>query len=153
MENIKAGYQLNVTTWEGDADSYKTKTLSGLTEEDVKFYVAWGTQFYSRNNQLYKKGLGNGGNTEQEIIDTFYKALSVCRPTSPEILSTVEDIESYRERQEKQANYIHEVLVDDLLNYTESYYDYAYFTRVFDSFQVFYFPTDIENVTNKFKGE
>ena len=46
---IKAGYQLHVTTWECDADAYGTKIISGLTEEDTKFYIAWVKQFVSRH--------------------------------------------------------------------------------------------------------
>lgn len=37
---IKAGYRIHVTTWENDADNYKTESMEGLTEGNVKFIIA-----------------------------------------------------------------------------------------------------------------
>lgn len=37
MRNISVGYQLSVTTYEGDGDNKKSVTISGLTKEEVNF--------------------------------------------------------------------------------------------------------------------
>ena len=39
MSTIKAGYRLTVTSWENDADNYRTISRDGLTETQVKGYV------------------------------------------------------------------------------------------------------------------
>lgn len=39
MNTIPAGYQLLVTTWENDGDCYNTVSFSGMTFDDVVFYV------------------------------------------------------------------------------------------------------------------
>ena len=58
-KNIPPGHQLHVTTWENDADDYHTKILSGLTEEDVKFYISLGKEFESKNTRKGPEGMGN----------------------------------------------------------------------------------------------
>ena len=37
---IKLGWMLQVTSWENDGDCYNTKTLDGLTEDEVRAKVA-----------------------------------------------------------------------------------------------------------------
>lgn len=44
-ESIPAGYQIQITSWENDADNYNTKILSGLTKEDAKFYIEFAKLF------------------------------------------------------------------------------------------------------------
>jgi hypothetical protein len=145
---IKAGYQLHVTTWEGDADAYGTKIISGLTEEDTKFYIAWAKQFVSRHGWGLK-GLGNGGNTAEEILQSLQNALDICWPTNLALVETIQELlES-----EDSGDWAHELLCEDLLGYPvqECYMSQSHFTRVFESFKVFYIPVDIEQVTSKFK--
>ena len=146
---IKAGYQLHVQTWEGDADAYVTKIISGLTEDDTKFYIAWVKQFVSRHGWGLK-GLGNGGNTAEEILQSLQNALDICWPTSPELVQTIQELlES-----ECSGVWAHELLCEDLLGYPVqecNIWSESYFTRVFESFKVFYIPVDIEQVTSKFK--
>jgi hypothetical protein len=145
---IKAGYQLHVTTWENDADAYVTKIISGLTEEDTRFYIAWAQQFVSRHGWKLK-GLGNGANTAEEILQSLQNALDICWPTNLALVETIQELlES-----EYSGDWAHELLCEDLLGYPvqECYMSKSHFTRVFESFKVFYIPVDIEQVTSKFK--
>ena len=50
MKKISAGYRLIVTSWENDADNYKTKSMDGLSEEATYFLGALIKLFYSKNN-------------------------------------------------------------------------------------------------------
>lgn len=36
---IKAGYKIEVTSWENDGDNYLTKSKEGLTKEQTQFYI------------------------------------------------------------------------------------------------------------------
>lgn len=154
MSGIKAGYQLHVTTWENDADNYATNICSGLSEEDTRFYIAWIKQFKSRNGWR-EKGLGNGSNTEQNIIDSFKTALEVCKPTSPEMVEIVDEyLKAIESDFDTAASNIYDWLCDEVLNrpMDEYYASELFFTRVVESYKVFYIPTDIENVTAQFKN-
>lgn len=39
MSTIKAGYRITVTSWENDADNYRTISKDGLTEAETQSYV------------------------------------------------------------------------------------------------------------------
>lgn len=58
---IPVGYRLTVTTWENDADNYKTSTLEGLSKEKVQYYVDLLKPF----EHSYHQGTGNLGNIYQ----------------------------------------------------------------------------------------
>ena len=95
------------------------------------------------------KGLGNGGNTAEEILQSLQNALDICWPTSPELVETIQELlES-----EYSGDWAYDILCDMLLSYPvqECYMSEPHFTRVFESFKVFYIPVDIEQVTSKFK--
>ena len=73
---IPAGYQLHIKTWENDADHYLTQVISGLTEEDVKFHLFIVSHFYSRNGFSFKRGLGNGSIPEGTLIELIQSAVT-----------------------------------------------------------------------------
>lgn len=149
--SINKGYQLHITAWENDGDNYKTKVISGLSKEDTKFYIQLASLFTSRNSGN-PKGFGNGGITEcgdkyhnscmEDVVEAISRVVADNPNASKEITNPYisEDFDE-----------VYEYLVEDLLGYTEQYCDEEYFCRVFESFKVYYFPEDVNEVTEEFK--
>ncbi len=82
---IPAGYRLTVTTWENDADNYKTVILEGLDEAAVRFYVELARLFeHSRDYStricnLYEPGedaLARLATASRKLFSRFPEALS-----------------------------------------------------------------------------
>lgn len=129
---MKKGYQLQVRSWENDGDNYKIAITSGLTEQDVKFLLDVGKQFGN--------GGSHGGNEvidEEELVELVTTAMENNVNVSERILSYFKDAPV-------------EATQEYLLDSPGEYYDYG-FMRVFDTYRVFYIPTDIEDVTEQFK--
>jgi hypothetical protein len=137
MDNIPSGYSLHITSWENDADNYKTKIVSGLTKEDVQFYL------HFLNHFEMNKPYGNGGITkypdaEKNAITNAYEK---CRPTSPQLLEDVENSIEYWKTSDFDCDWVHETI--GIWGYGERY-------RVFDSCEVYLIRTQIPNVTGEF---
>lgn len=137
---IPTGYQLHVTTWENDADDYKTQIISGLSFIEVLFYVEFASKFASVNAEV--PGLGNEEHYEatlKEVLDEVAKKY-------------VLGIEL--EKRLESPNFNVREFVVSILG-TPVGYDYD-FCRVFESYKVLYFdiPVSIraEDVTSAFKS-
>lgn len=94
---IKKGYQLHITTWENDADHYKTKVISGLDVYDCKFIIELCSLFTSASSS---KGFGNRGATENgdrhnSCIDDIKSSVEVVLQKHGDFISDLlkEDIE------------------------------------------------------------
>jgi hypothetical protein len=147
MSNIPKGFQLHITTWENDADHYKTQIFSGLTEEDVRFYLAIATKFKSQNN-YNDQGLGNGSVTPFQMKEVINAAFASYPNISPEIKKFVVNCQRVEEDEDEGEGY-HQFLLE-ILGYTEEYFDELYFCRVFDEAKVYYFPEEVLDVTVEF---
>jgi len=146
--DIPVGYQLHINSWENDADAYQTEILSGLTKEDVNFYLSIVSQFRSRNQ--HQGCYGNGEVTSSQLSAIFKKALKDHPSISEKVkqdfalVSKEEDEEDFDEDHPYQ-------LVQQLLGYpVNDAYD-ATFCRVFASHQVFLIEKPIVDVTSEFK--
>ena len=53
MNTIKPGYMLQITSWENDADAYRTITKYGLSVTVAKFFIEFA--------ELFKKPQHDGG--------------------------------------------------------------------------------------------
>ena len=116
MENIKAGYMVCVTTWENDADNYKTKVLSGLTKPQaiaVKKFCKFFTSD-ERNNYTF----GNEETVDYEFIK------ETMDPTDIVLLSQIGSLEG-----------LHSKLIGQWAD--------GYYSRVYESIRFFYFPEDV----------
>lgn len=144
-EQIPAGYQLHITTWENDGDSYKTKILNGLKKEDVDFYLSIVKNFTSKNDHR-RRGYGNGSINEKDLENIISNALA----TSPHLSKDIRDVwDAIPENPDYKSDWNYESLTE-LLG-TPEQYDDLYFCRVFESFKVYYIPTHINEVTSEFK--
>lgn len=137
---IPTGYQLQVTTWENDADDYKTQKISGLSFNEVLFYVELASKFVSINAKV--PGLGNEDHDDETLKEVLDEVMN-----NHFLGMTLE------KRLESPAFSIRE-FVESILGTPVGYEDD--FCRVFDSYKVLYFdiPVSIraEDVTSAFKS-
>lgn len=144
LGNIPVGFQLHVTTWENDADHYRTEIISGLSEDDVRFLVSIAQEFKSRNGS--PKGLGNGSVDGEQLRELIREKLFDHPNISEDVRTTWQE-----GADDEGAAYS---LISDMLLGTpqeEGYWDEGNFCRVFDGFQVFYFPEAVRDVTANFE--
>ena len=145
---IPSGFQLHITSWENDADNYKTEVISGLTREDVKFYLHFLGHFYSQyTNSKNKigKGFGNmeefesGVNQERVAIESAWEN---CPPSSPDLIEQVKDsIDGWKENPNEIYDWVYDTI---------GYWFEGQYYRVFESFKIYYIPEEINCVTNEF---
>ena len=136
MSNIPAGYRLNITTWENDADHYMTQVIDGLTEKQVRFYIDLASHFKSTNDPR-NPGLGNAPHDEGMLLGVF---------------NDVAKQHGYHEHLLSEDD-IYDWLTEHLLGYPveEGYRDEVNFCRVFDNYTVYYIPEELEDVTRRFE--
>ena len=150
--NIPAGYQLAVTTWENDGDANLTKYLYGLSEDDVRFYIDLAQRFSSCNNHK-NRGLGNDGVRSEVLAELFSEVLTKHQNISLGLKNDlIECIE--HDTEDDEGSWCYEFLTDKLLGYpVDEFYSYEYenFCRVFSGFEVHYIPSEIIDVTEQFK--
>lgn len=149
--NIPSGYQLHVTTWENDGDGSATKIWSGLTREDCEFLVTLVKKFES--SSLHRGGLGNDGTTTEQLLGAFFDALNQHQGISDDMKQLFDEVITAQEDDDVAAEILHDILCDRLLGYPmDEFYatNYTNFCRVFDDFEVFYFPEEVKTVTHLF---
>jgi hypothetical protein len=130
---IPKGYRLNITTWENDADNYRTKTLVGLTEVQTNLYTSLAKMAYSKNNN--EGCFGNMYEPSANDRETYEQALNVLGVQYKDVIN----------------NHCGEVIPDD--NYAEVLFDVfvynlglrgsEFYLRVTESFTVEYYPEDV----------
>lgn len=137
IDNIPSGYQLHITSWENDADNYKTKILSGLTKEDVQFYL------HFLNHFEMDKPYENGSITEYPDAEkiAITNAYEKCRPTSSHLLEDVENSIEHWKTSDDSCDWVYETI---------GTWGEGDFYRVFDSCEVYLIRTPIPNVTGEF---
>lgn len=135
--NIPAGYQLQVTSWTNDSDNYNTTIHSGLTESDVNFLVDVVKPFKSQHSAGGK--FGNNDSCTEEVESHIYD----CYLKHKDGLSEGY-LQWFEETDEDNVDDLSD-LAYDLLGRDE----YCGW-RVLDSYKVFFFPEECENVTDKF---
>lgn len=152
-ENIPAGYQLHLTTWENDGDNYNTEIISGLTREDTRFFIQIASRFTSVNNRYGAiGGLGNDFVSGNTLIDVIAKALSDNPNISDKIREewTLENLDD----DEALGCQAYELLISVILGSPQEY-DWcsgdSYFCRVFEDFKVFYYENIVKNCSNDFR--
>lgn len=138
METIKAGIKLEITSWENDADNYNTKSITGLTEDEAKFYIEFAKLFESRNQQGDKEHFGNTSDLTVDRELALNKLVCDLVKKYP-LASRVWDGYGYNE------SFIHD-LSADILGCCE----WLTF-RVYDSYRAYVIPMDITEIDLGFK--
>lgn len=156
--NIKAGYQLIIDSWENDWDSFKSMTLSGLSKEEVHFYIDLLKNFDSES--CHEGGFGNESIDDNVLVDYVNTVLLRHPLVSEEITKNYNlgKVEDDFDEDDEFSNYVRDsyyLLITDLLDSPESeYYRSEHnFCRVFERVNVYFIPDEIINVTAQFYGE
>lgn len=144
---IKAGYRLEVVSWENDADNYNTNVVDGLTLRGVQFHTKLCALLKSKNYRGDTKCFGNMYEPSDEEIAEYVAAV---RPLAREYIDVI-NCEGYRATNIEDDTALSNRLNDftsDLMGNSEYYYH-----RVVDNFTVQYIPEEItlQDVTNQFK--
>lgn len=135
MTNIKAGYQLHITTWENDADNYKTETINGLTKGEVKYLISVAKLFYSENGRnCIEFGNSSCSNENRKKLWESFKKIPV--PDDVSEYWILNDI-----------NELNDAFICRLIGI----WNEGSLFRVYDSFKVYYIPEEVLDVTSEFK--
>ena len=155
MNIIPAGYVMKITTWENDADNYRTETLYGLSKTLTAFIVALCKLHRLRHNSggAY---FGNMYEPSDSEIEAYKNAINGLITGQMPLLT--EDDKSFMFGDVDDmvgTGYDAEITQFDYL--TEFLYDIGicgseFYTRVFHSCSIEYNPTEIqwEDVTSDF---
>lgn len=169
-ENIPTGYLLKLTTWENDADNYATVFTADIqTTDEVNFFIEIAELFYSchSSNDPNKRTYGNSDRSD-EAPDPSNK---YQRDTDYYLVDDIKKIvDEYRSKglvipdgwdysTWDKSNLPKDPTWDvDLCWYCDLLSDFGIDTwadgeywRVLENWEVFFVPSQIENVTHKFK--
>jgi hypothetical protein len=135
--NVPSGYQLHITSWENDGDNYKTQIISGLTKEDVQFYLHFLNHF-GNDGSYGNENTYEYSDAEKIAITNAYEK---CRPTSPELLEKVKRSIIRWETSNDSCDWVY-----DTIGFGEEGECY----RVFDDYEVYLIKKPIPNVTEEF---
>lgn len=127
---IKAGYQLIVESYEGDANHYNTKSISGLTLDEVKFYIALVQEFYSSGGE---SGFGNNRPSSEEYREVLVPIINAHK--CAERYLAVEDAEYV-------ADYVIEAIVHELIGVSYE----SDVNRAYGGHTVYYFEKGVSEV-------
>ena len=153
---IPAGYRVSVTSWENDADNYKTNVFEGLTKERVEFLAELLPHFYSGSNNrgktfgnMYEPSDSRYAEAAARIREVMERHRAGLTEDELEILDETAGI-NLKDATEGGGSDMYNFgeIVGEFLSYSE---DYSF--RVFDTMQVEFVPHEIrmKNVTKEFK--
>lgn len=133
---IKAGYKIEVTSWENDGDNYKTISKEGLTREQ--------TQLYYDICNLMSGEFGNMYDPDESETDALNAAVSVILLKHRNVSSALYQNTDFTDLEE-----CNEIFSD--IHY-ELFGSGEFKTRNLESMSVTYIPQDIElkDVTHEF---
>lgn len=146
---IPRGYRLTVTSWENDADNYRTMFKESLSLEQVKFDLELCQLLRSEYGPAH---YGFGNLLDDDSIEEYQKAIIKVLNKHKNILPDDVDLDEEIDEDDPYSStswfdYVQE------LNYEYFGSSEGYITRVFDSFKVEYVSEDIklEDVTLEFE--
>lgn len=135
--DIKAGFQLHITSYTNDGDDYNTTIHNGLSEDDVRFLLALVEPFKSR----HCGGKWGNENVKNHIVDDHVRECFEAHPNQKH--SAYID---WLDEDESMGNDGLSDLVTELVGHDE----YCGW-RVFVNFEVYFIPDVIKDVSGDFK--
>jgi hypothetical protein len=133
---IQAGYLLQVTSWENDADFYNTKSLDGLTKSQVQWRIA------------FLNALKEDDSFDDESVPYVDIAAKITNELGIECVIWNDNVPDYPnglEDEDAQREY-YCGLAYDMLGATE----YGCGRRIVDSYSVYCIPDKLEDITSEF---
>jgi len=151
--NIPSGYMITVTSWENDADNYRTEALSGIkTKEDVAFFLDFLDHFKKIKPDYAADEAYELGNDFLED-EAIYSLLEALESRHPNVSNDVrqEWLEYYDPQYIEAAST--EQFPQLLGHPVEDVYRYStkHFCRLVESVQVYYIPEKISDISIDFK--
>lgn len=140
---VKAkGYHIVVTSWENDADYYKTESIHYADRADVEKAVKILRLFTSVNNHKHP-GIGNSQHRDKSKVYTAFYNLIEANPGI--IPVTLDDIEEDRVDVYELLEHVPDVGILSSEHYL---------ARVVESIRVEYYPEDVycEDLTEEFNA-
>ena len=139
-KTIPAGYQIQVTSWENDADNYNTEIISGLDLQTAQFFIELGQLFAKSHHE--KGGIAGNSYEEGDVKwDLLIPAFRALLDKYPGVLDTYWETDSpVAEQNEDDIRYSISEAASEVLSYGEFYF------RKFDSYKAFYFPEPVAEV-------
>lgn len=143
---IPKGYRLTVTSWENDADNYNTKSMEGLTKEEIEFLVPFIKLFKSKNSHNDNTNFGNMYSPDEDEIEQANEAVRKLVSKHDVVNFSFGDYFSALDGEDDE----HSAWSDFLYNLGLS--GGEYFTRVLSSYKIEYIPEElkIQDVTKEF---
>ena len=138
--NIPAGYQLHIRSWENDGDNYQTIVTNGLTKDECECMIAIAELFGSRSRYGNDYLSGEGQKIIVEAIRHIFETIPVVRSEQFEEMFHL-DAESFDPTYDALVEHILGSGVDN---------DGMFFCRAVDYYKVFFVPSEITNVTSQF---
>lgn len=135
---IKAGYKIEVTSWENDGDNYSTKSKEGLTKEQTQFYFDICNRLSGVFGNMYDPD-------ESEKADLYAAVSDILLKHKDVALELFEAVDFNNETCEEIFSDIH----------YELFGSSEFYTRQLESISVTYIPYDLvlEDVTHEFMKE
>ena len=143
---IPAGYRVTITSWENDADNYKTTIHEGLTKPRVEYMIELCKLFVSQNRD--KNAFGNMYDPSEHEVSKAVNAVRALMRKHQAVLTEDElQILDGTAGDEDDIRYNVQEMVSEYLDTGE---DYAF--RVFDGAKVELIPHEIkmEDVSSQF---
>lgn len=143
---LKKGYWAKITTWENDADNYRTDEMQGLTEDAMRCLVQYCKLHRSKNAHGNLKGFGNMYEPYDYELTEYFNAIRALIATDRDNFRSLLGIENDEDENDHLGDFIGD------FNCTIGIGGGEQFTRVFDSIEIFNVPEDIyiEDVTQNF---
>lgn len=157
-KNIPAGYQIQILSWENDADCFKTETFSGLTKDEVLFLIDLSMLLRNVNGH-YSDNCFGGNNRSDNVFTKLYSEMKKVylkhaeKVNDSKVLQYIvgslsEELEP--DDEDSMSDISSEVAIE-LVSYPEEENYGGEYIRVFDSYTVFHFPSEVKDVTSEFQ--
>lgn len=141
---IKAGYRIEVVTWENDADNYQTHSWDGLTKEKVIELMKY---LKLHKKPYHSDGFGNMYEPQKQQISKYEKALWEIYSNNTSVWDSILGVGEDEVEEDYVLDWFH-----DCVGYETGVSRGEFFTRVVSSIAVTYTPVDIalQIVTEEF---
>jgi len=139
MTTIKAGYQVQIASWENDLDHQRTKSIDGLSEGTAKFYCEFAGLFKKSHHE--PGGIAGNAYSDSDVkwpeLTAAVKALTEKYPLALAEIWEGDGIDFTDE------DAIHDSIIE--LAY-EAFGSSEFMFRKCNGIDVFFFPEDIRSI-------
>lgn len=136
----KAGYYVEITSWENDADNYKTYDLHCKSKEEAQFLFELAKKHSSCNSS--KGGLGNTMDYDEISEKTISEISEIFKQYKNVISENDFNFEKLNIDKNINKEFLLEI-VKELCTYSLFSYSEYYCFRVFDKGKIYFLENDV----------